>query len=143
MREFSFYGKPELTNFFFFLYPRILVLRKTRIGEIFFSCFSFYARILFSWKTRIREFFLFFSLSENSRFEENQNRRISFFLFFFFYARILVLWTNKIGEFFFFLYPGILVLRKTRIGEFFFFFFLMRELSFCGKPESEDFFFFF
>ena len=54
---------------------------------------------------------------ENSRFVENQNRRI----FFFFYPRILVLWKRRI-----------LVLWKKGTGEF----------SFCEKPESENFFFF-
>ena len=80
------------------------------------------------WKTRIGEFFFFFS-SDNSRFVENGN------------WRILVLWKTRIGEFFsfFFFYPRILVLLKRRIlvlwktgtGGF----------SFCGKAESEIFFF--
>ena len=150
--EFSFCEKPELENSFFFIresfivenqhpriffffYPRILVLWKTRIGEFFFLCYPrilvlwktgtgefsfcekpesenfFFPRILLLWKTRIQEFFFF--LSENSRFVENQNWRI----FFFFYPRILVLW-------------------KTRIGEFFFFF--IREFSFCGKREPQN-----
>ena len=101
MRQFSFYGKPELENFFFF-YPRILVLRKTRIGEIFFCPFFLLMRELsFRGKPESENFFFFFSLSENSRFEENQNRRIFFFFFFFFYAKIFVLWKTKIGEFFF------------------------------------------
>ena len=68
----------------------------------------------------IREF-LFFGKREleNSRFAENQNRRN---FFFFFYRRILVLLKRRI-----------LVLWKTGTGEF----------SFCGKPESENFFFLF
>ena len=76
--EFSFCGKPESENFFFFV-------------------------------------------SENSRFVENGN------------GRILVLWKTRIGDFFlFFFYPRILFLWKMGTGQF----------SFCGKPESENFFFF-
>ena len=81
---------------------RILVLWKTRIGEFFF----FNPEFQFCGKREL----------ENSRFVENQNRRI-----FFFYPRILVLWKRRI-----------LVLWKTGTGEF----------SFCEKPESEIFFFF-
>ena len=105
-------------------------------------------RIPVWWKTRIGEFFF---LSENSLFLENQNRRIFFFVFFLSENsrfvetensrfvengnwRILVLRKTRIGEFFsffFFFKPRILVLWKTGTGEF----------SFCGKPESENFFF--
>ena len=99
---------------------RILVLSKTRIGEFFF----FYPSILVLWKRRIlvlwktgtgdfsfcekpesENFFFFireFSFrvrreSENSRFLENQNRRI--FFFFTFYPRILGLWKTGTEEF--------------------------------------------
>ena len=95
---------------------RILVLRKTIIGEFFFFFIresSFFGNGEFSFCGK-REL-------ENSCFVENQNRRI-FLSFFFFYPRILVLLKRRI-----------LVLWKTRTGEF----------SFCGKPESENFFFFF
>ena len=78
-------------------------------------------------KNQNRKIFFFFS-SENSRFVENGK------------WRILVLWKTKIGEFFFF-YPRILVLLKRRILV------LWKTgtggLSFCGKTESENFFFFF
>ena len=70
--------------FFFFSYPRILVLWKTGIGGFFFF-FFFYPRILVLWKTRIGEFFFF--LAENSPIVENQNLKKIFF----FSPRILVL----------------------------------------------------
>ena len=96
---------------------RILVLWKTRIGEFFF--FFFIRESLFCGKPESEKKNFFSFLCENSRFVEKQNWRI-----------------------FFFSYPRILVLRETRIGDFFFFFFFMREFSFCGKPDSENFFFF-
>ena len=118
-REFSFCGKPESENFFFFSSEnsrfvengnwRFLVLWKTRIGEFFF----FYPRVLVLWKTGTGEFsFCGKPESEN--------------LFFFSssYPTILVLWKTGTGEFSFW---------KTRIGEFFFFF--IREFSFCGNGE--------
>ena len=55
-------------------------------------------------------------------------------------GRILVLWKTRIGEFFFFFNPRILVFWRI-----FFFFILeskIREFSFCGKPELENFSFF-
>ena len=86
---------------------RILVLWKTRIGEIFF--FLFIREFSFCGKRELAD----------SRFVENKNRRI---FFFFFHSRILVLLKRRIP-----------VLWKTGTGKF----------SFCGKPESEIFFFFF
>ena len=164
---------------------RILVLWKTRIGEFFF--FFFYPTILVFWKRRIlvlwktgtgefsfcgkpesENFFLFFFLSENSRFVETENSRFVEngtwrIFFFFFYPRIpaSVENQNRRNFLFFFPYPRILVFWKTGIEEFFFFFlsersrfvengnwgnfffFFIRVFSFCGKPESEKFFFFF
>ena len=101
-------------------------------------------RILNLWKTRIREFsfcgkrespffFLIREFSfcgkrelENSRFVENQNRRI-FFSFFFFHPRILVLWKTGTGD--------ISFCGKPESENFFFF---IREFSFCGKRELEN-----
>ena len=116
IRDFSCCGKLELENFFFFSYPRILVLWKTGIGGIFFF-FFFYPRILVLWKTRIGEFFFFF-LAENSPIVENQNPKFFFFVF--------------LREFSF--------CEKPELENFFFF---IREFSYWGKPESENFFFFF
>ena len=136
--EFSFNGKPEWENFFFF----IRELWKTRIGEFSFCgkrespffCFFFFIREFpFCAKRELGNSRFpgsenFFFLSENSRFVENRiwrilvlrKTRIGEFFFCFFYQRILVLWKQRI-----------LVLWKTGTG----------ELSFCGKPESENFFF--
>ena len=119
--EFSFCGKPESENFFFFLSEnsRFVENQNRRIFFFFLSenyCFvetenSRFVengnwRILILWKTRIGEFFFFYFIREflfcgngefsfcgkremeNSRFVENQNRRI--FFFFFFHPRILV-----------------------------------------------------
>ena len=104
---------------FFFFVIREFSFGGTPESEIFFFFLCENSRFVENQNQRI--FFLFFFLCENSRFVENQNRRIGFF---FFHPRILVLW-------------------KTRIGEFFFFLFFMREFSFCGKPDSENFYFFF
>ena len=155
IREFSFCGKRDLENsrfvknqnrrIFFLFYPRILVLWKTGTGEFSFCQKPELENFFF-----IREFsfcgngeFSFCGKREleNSRFVENRNRRIFFFCSFV-YPRILVFWTTRIGNFFFFFFfhPRILVLCKQRI--------LVRwktgtgEFSFCGKPESENFFFF-
>ena len=140
---------------------RILVLWKTRIGELFFILF-FIREFSFCGKREL----------ENSRFVKNQNWRIFFFLIRAFSfcgngefsicgkreleisrfvknlnRRIFFLSENsrscktRIREssffektripVFFFFHPRILVLWKTGTGEF----------SFCGKPESENFFF--
>ena len=134
---------------------RILVLRKTRIGEFFF--FFFYQRILTLWKRRIlvlwktgtKEFsfcgkpesenfvFFFFFIREfsfcgngessfcrnrkleNSRFVKNQNWRICFFYFLSENSRFVETENSRFVE--------------NGAG----------EISFCGKPESEIFFFFF
>ena len=159
--EFSFGGKPESEKFFLFFYRRILVLWKAGTGEFSFGgkpesesfFFFFHPRILVLWKRRIlvlwktgtgefsfcekpesENFFFFFfnpEISfygkwelENSRFVENQNRRI----FFFFYRRILVLWKTGTGEFSF--------CGKPESENFFLFF--IREFSFCGKRELEN-----
>ena len=83
--EFSFCGKWERENsrfvekqrVFFFFYPRILLLLKTRIQEFFF--FS-YPRILVLWKTGIGEFFFFIRRFLYCGKPESEN----FFLFLFF-----------------------------------------------------------
>ena len=96
-------------------------------------------RIRVLWKTRLREFsFCGKRESENSRFVENQNRRIFFFFFSSENSRSV---ENGNWRIFFFFHPRTLVLWKTGTGEFFFFF--IREFSFCGKKESENIFFFF
>ena len=125
-REFSFCGKQELEI------SRFVKNQNWRIFFIYFFFireFSFCGNGAFSFCGK-REL-------ENSRFVENRNRRI-FCFFFILYPRILVLWKRRIlvwwktriGDFFF--YPRILVLWKTGT----------REFSYCGKPESESFFFF-
>ena len=87
--EFSFCEKPESENFFFLLSEnsrfvengnwRILVLWKIRIGEFFFFLF------IPEFSSRRNGEFSFCGKREleNSRFAENQNRRIFFFSFFF------------------------------------------------------------
>ena len=134
IRDFSFSGerKSENSRFVENDTPRILVLWKTRIREFsfcgkpesenlfIFYLFFFYSRNLVLWKARIREFFFFiqeFSFCgklelENSRFVENQNRKILFF------------WKIRIREFSFcgkreFLFCGKRELENSR---FFFFF---------------------
>ena len=144
----------------FFSYPGILVLRKTRIGEIFFCLFFLFMReFSFRGKPESENFFFFFSLSENSRFVENQNRRIFFFLFFmrefsfcgkpesenfffFFIRESSFCGKPKLENFFFFFCWRILVLWKTRIGDFFFFF-LCENSRFVENQNRRFFFFFF
>ena len=125
---------------------RILVLLKTRIGDFFFL---FIREFSFCGKREL----------ENSRFVENQHRRIFFFFFIrefsfcgngeFSFCGKRELENSRFVEnqnrriFFLFLFLSensrfvengnwrILVLWKTRIGEFFFFFFFTQEFSFC------------
>ena len=85
--------KTRIREFFFFFYRRILVLWKTGTGEFSFggkpeseNFFFFLSensrfvengnwRILVFWKTRIGELFFIFFLSENFRFLETENSR--------------------------------------------------------------------
>ena len=139
IREFSFCGKRESPFFFFFIREFPLC------GKPEWENFFFIRESSFCGKRELESRFvenqnrrIFFFLSDNSRFVETENSR--------FVEngnwRILVLWKTRIGEFSFFgksesensrfvenETPRILVLWKTRMPKFC----EKRQFLFCGK----------